>query len=173
MSNNGWGACAACHPGGLSDNVVWLFPSGPKRTIPQHTDFDHTDPQRTIMRPLNWSAERDEEEDFELNIRVVSGGQGLIVQSDGVTPDPNVANFRPLASANRIQLQVRGVNAWDAIKAYVQFGIRAPISPNSKTDPDAVAGRALFIAANCHQCHGGPQWTTARVRFTPLPMPRS
>ena len=51
------------------------------------------------------------------------------MQADGVTPDPNVANFRPLASANRIQLQVRGVNAWDAIKAYVQFGIRAPISP--------------------------------------------
>jgi cytochrome c peroxidase len=61
------------------------------------------------------------------------------------------------------------VNAWDAIKAYVQFGIRAPISPNSKTDPDVVAGRALFIAANCQQCHGGPQWTTAKIRYTPPP----
>jgi YVTN family beta-propeller protein len=169
MSNNGWGACATCHPFGLSDNVVWLFPSGPKRTIPQHTDFDQTDPQRTIIRPLNWSAERDEEEDFELNIRAVSGGQGLIVLADGVTQEPNVANFRPLASGNRNQLKVRGVNAWDAIKAYIQFGIRAPISPVSKTNPDVVAGRALFIAANCQQCHGGPQWTTARVRFTPPP----
>jgi hypothetical protein len=169
MSNNGWGACAACHPSGLSDDVVWIFPSGPKRTIPQHTDFDQTDPQRTIMRPLNWSGERDEEEDFELNIRAVSGGQGLIVQADGVTPDANVANFNPLASGNRNQLKVRGVNAWDAIKAYVQFGIRAPISPVSKTAPDVVAGRALFISANCQQCHGGPQWTTARVRFTPPP----
>jgi YVTN family beta-propeller protein len=169
MSNNGWGACAACHPAGLSDDVVWIFPSGPKRTIPQHTDFDQTDPQRATMRPLNWSGERDEEEDFELNIRVVSGGQGLIVLADGVTPDPNVANFLPLASANRNQLKVRGVNAWDAIKAYIQFGIRAPISPVSKTDPDVVAGRALFIAASCQQCHGGPQWTTARVRFTPPP----
>src|SRR5262249_50764017 len=46
MSNNGWGACATCHPNGLSDNVVWIFPSGPKRTIPQHTDFDKTDPNR-------------------------------------------------------------------------------------------------------------------------------
>jgi hypothetical protein len=153
----------------LSDNVVWIFPSGPKRTIPQHTDFDQTDPTRNTMRPLNWSAERDEEEDFELNIRAVSGGLGMIVQADGVTPDPNVTNLTPLASGNRNQLKVRGIGGWDAIKAYVQFGIRAPISPFSKTDPDVIAGRALFTAANCQQCHGGAQWTTAKIRFTPPP----
>jgi cytochrome c peroxidase len=169
MSANGWGACSACHPFGLSDNVVWIFPSGPKRTIPQHTDFDQTDPQRQTMRVLNWSAERDEEEDFELNIRAVSGGQGLIVQADGVTPDPNVFNLTPQASLNGNQLKVRGVNAWDAIKAYEQFGIRAPISPASKDDPDVVAGRSLFIAANCQQCHGGAQWTNSRVNFAPPP----
>jgi hypothetical protein len=169
MSNNGWGACATCHPFGLSDNVVWIFPSGPKRTIPQHTDFDLTDATRSKMRPLNWSAERDEEEDFELNIRAVSGGQGLIVLGDGVTQDLNVTNFLPLASGGRNQLKVRGVNAWDAIKAFVQFGIRPPISPVSKTEPDVIAGRALFTAANCQQCHGGPQWTTALIRYTPPP----
>jgi len=171
MSQSGWGACAACHPFGLSDDVVWIFPSGPKRTLPQHTDFDHSDSTRKTMRPLNFSAERDEEEDFELNIRAVSGGQGLIVQADGITPEPtaNVPNLRPIANANRNQLKVHGVNAWDAIKAYVQFGIRAPISPVSKTDPDVVAGRALFISANCQQCHGTAMWTTARIRFTPPP----
>lgn len=121
------------------------------------------------MRPLNWSAERDEEEDFELNIRAVSGGDGLIVLADGLTQDPNVKNFVPLASANRNQLKVRGVGAWDAIKAFEQFGIRPPISPVSKTDPDVVAGRALFTSANCQVCHGGAQWTTARIRFTPPP----
>jgi CxxC motif-containing protein (DUF1111 family) len=155
----------------LSDDVVWIFPSGPKRTIPQFTDFDHTDPTRTTMRPLNFSAERDEEEDFELNIRAVSGGLGLIVLEDGVTQDPDVFNFLPRASANRNQLKVHGVNAWDAIKAYVQFGIRAPISPFSKTDPLALAGRNLFIAANCQSCHGTAMWTTARIRFTPPPDP--
>jgi hypothetical protein len=170
MSAAGWGACAACHtPFGLSDNVVWIFPPGPRRTIPQHTDFDQTDPQRSIIRALNWSAERDEEEDFELNIRAVSGGLGLIVLTDGITQDPNVANFLPLASGNRNQLKVRGIGAWDAIKAFEQFGIRAPISPVSKTEPDVVTGRALFISANCQQCHGGPQWTSSRVRFTPPP----
>ena len=170
MSNNGWGACSACHtPFGTSDNVVWIFPSGPKRTLPQHTDFDQTDPARSIMRALNWSAERDEQEDFELNIRAVSGGQGMIVLADGVTPDPNVANLLPLASGGRNQLKVRGVGGWDAIKAFVQFGIRAPISAFKFFDPDILSGRALFAAANCQSCHGGPQWTSSRITYTPPP----
>ena len=169
MSNNGWGSCAACHtPLAMSDNVVWIFPAGP-RTISQHTDFDQTDPTRTIMRPLLWSANRDEQEDFTNNIRAVSGGLGLIVLADGITQDTNTPELTPVANGDRNQLKVRGVGGWDAIKAFVQFGIRAPISPVSKTDPDVIAGEALFRAANCQQCHGGPQWTSARVRFTPPP----
>ncbi len=170
MSNNGWGSCGSCHPFGLSDNVVWIFPSGPKRTIPQHTDFDQTDAARRFLRALNWSAERDEEADFELNIRAVSGGLGLIVTADGVTQEPNVANLTPLASRGRNQLKVRGVPAWDAIEAYIANGIRAPISPlRASTDPDIATGRELFIRANCQNCHGGPQWTVSRVRFNPPP----
>ena len=172
MSNNGWGSCGSCHPFGLSDNVVWIFPSGPKRTISQHTDFDQTDAARKTIRALNWSAERDEEADFELNIRAVSGGLGLIVGADGVTQEPNVANFTPLASGGRNQLKMRGVPAWDAIEAYIQTGIRAPISPlRGSTDPDIAAGRQLFTQANCQSCHGGAQWTSSRVRYNPPPDP--
>jgi mono/diheme cytochrome c family protein len=172
MSRDGWGSCAACHtPFGLSDNVVWIFPSGPRRTIPQHADFDRSDPNRALQRAFNASAERDEEEDFELNIRAVSGGQGLLVQADGVTPDSQVFNLLPLASGGRNQLRVRGIGAWDAIKAFEQFGIRAPISPADKTAQNVIAGRALFRSANCQFCHGGPRWTSSRVFFTPPPPP--
>lgn len=169
MSQDGWGSCAACHPSGLSDGVTWIINSGPRRAIAQHATFDQTDPTRSIQRALNWSATFDEVEDFELFIRNVSGGDGLIVLTDGVTPDPIVFAFNPLANGGRNQLKVRGVGAWDALKAYVQFGIRSPISPVSKTEPQVIAGRAIFIAANCQQCHGGAQWTTSRVRFTPPP----
>jgi len=169
MSQDGWGSCAACHPNGLSDGVTWIINSGPRRAIAQHATFDQTDPTRSIQRALNWSATFDEVEDFELFIRNVSGGDGLIVLTDGVTPDPIVFAFNPLANGGRNQLKVRGVGAWDALKAYVQFGIRSPISPVSKTEPQVIAGRAIFIAANCQQCHGGAQWTTSRVRFTPPP----
>jgi YVTN family beta-propeller protein len=166
MSNNGWGACSACHPFGLSDNVVWIFASGPRRTIPQHTDFDVND--ATNQRALNWSAILDEEEDFELNIRNVSGGTGLFVVADGVTADPNVAAFTP-PNTGRRQLKVRGVNSWDAIRTYIQVGIRAPISPVAKDDPDVIDGANIFQQSNCQQCHGGPQWTSAKVRFAPPP----
>jgi YVTN family beta-propeller protein len=169
MSAAGWGSCASCHPNGLSDNVVWIFAAGPRRTVPQQTDFDQTDPARLTQRALNWSAIFDEEEDFELNIRGVSGGQGLIVLADGVTQDPNVQAFVPLANANRNQLKVRGVGAWDALKAFVQFGIRAPLSPASSDDPEVIDGRNLFASANCAQCHGGPQWTRSRITYTPPP----
>jgi YVTN family beta-propeller protein len=170
MSDNGWGSCASCHPFGLTDNVVWIFAAGPRRTIPQHTDFDLTDPLRRTQRALNWSAIFDEEEDFELNIRGVSGGLGLLVAADGVTPDNPVAGFDP-ANGGRRQLKVRGVNAWDAIKAYEKFGIRAPISPEDKNSADVRLGESIFRQANCQQCHGGPQWTSARIRFTPPPTP--
>ncbi len=169
MSANGWGACAACHPNGLSDNVVWIFPSGPKKTISQHTDFDLTDPERKRMRLLNHNAERDEEEDFELNIRAVSGGLGLIVQADGITQDTTVVNLVPLASAHRNQLKVHGVPAWDAIAAFIQYGIRPPISPIDASSPGVSRGRLLFRAANCQSCHGGPQWTSSRLDSTPPP----
>ena len=168
MSAAGWGSCGSCHPFGLTDNVVWIFAAGPRRTVPQHVDFVRGD--ATTLRALNWSAIFDEEEDFEANIRGVSGGLGLLVLADGVTQDPSLAAFTP-PSGGRQQLRVRGVGAWDAIKAYVVSGIRAPISPLSRTDADVVAGRALFIESNCQACHGGAQWSTSKVRYTPPPDP--
>lgn len=166
MSNKGWGSCSSCHPDGLTDNVVWIFGPGPRKTISQHQDFDPDDP--TQLRALNWSAEREEEEDFELNIRNVSGGPGLLVGDDGVTPVTPVTNFTP-PNANRRQLRVRGVGGWDAIKAYVQFGIRSPISPVLKSDPDVIAGEQIFREANCQSCHGGSTWTSSRVTFVAPP----
>jgi YVTN family beta-propeller protein len=166
MSNNAWGSCGSCHPDGLTDNVVWIFGAGPRRTIPQHVDYDPDDP--TVQRAFNWSGIFDEQEDFEANIRGTSGGLGLLVGDDGVTPALPLAAFNP-ANANRRQLRSRGHNAWDAIKAYIQFGVRAPISPVSKDDPDVIEGEALFRQANCQSCHGTSMWTTSRIRFTPPP----
>ncbi|HTS27638.1 MAG TPA: hypothetical protein VMH81_17310, partial [Bryobacteraceae bacterium] len=166
MSNNGWGSCGACHPNGLTDNVVWIFASGPRRTVPLHSTFLASD--STQQRALNWSAIFDEIPAFEGNIRNVSGGLGIFVQSDGITQTAAVPSFT-LAAAGQKQLTVRGVGGWDAITAYVQHGIRAPISPLPKTDPDVVAGAKLFSQANCQSCHGTGLWTTSRVRFTPPP----
>jgi len=178
MSDTGWGNCYNCHPDGLHDGVTWLFPDGPRQSISMESTGEHPQPPDSQLnangapllphfkqRALNWSAVRDEVQDFELNIRAVSGGQGLI--RDGL----GVFNLTPTANTGRDA-------ELDAIAAYVTQGIRAPISPlrpknvgGGQIDPEIAQGRALFASANCQQCHGGPNWTRSRIDFTPPPDP--
>jgi YVTN family beta-propeller protein len=78
MSKAAWGACIVCHPDGLSDNVTWMFDTGPRQTIPLDATFAPPHDATAIQRIMNWSAVRDEVQDFELNTRNVFGGRGLI-----------------------------------------------------------------------------------------------
>ncbi len=169
MSDFGWGNCYNCHPNGLHDGVTWMFGDGPRQTISMEGAAEHPQPGGGLhlngngapllpdfkQRVLNWSAVRDEIQDFELNIRGVSGGQGLI--RDGAA----VFNLIPTANTGRDA-------DLDALAAYVAFGIQAPISP--RQSPTGVAkGRRMFERANCQDCHGGPNWTRSRVTYTPPP----
>lgn len=38
-SNNAWSSCASCHDDGHSDNVTWIFETGPRQTIPLEGTF--------------------------------------------------------------------------------------------------------------------------------------
>jgi len=76
MSAASWGSCVVCHPNGRSDNVTWMFDTGPRQTISLDGTFNHKHPGD--QRILNWSAVRDEVQDFENNTRDVFGGQGLV-----------------------------------------------------------------------------------------------
>ena len=38
-SDNGWSSCASCHDDGHSDNVTWIFETGPRQTIPLEGTF--------------------------------------------------------------------------------------------------------------------------------------
>ncbi|NOT57512.1 MAG: hypothetical protein HOP18_23145 [Deltaproteobacteria bacterium] len=170
MSDFGWGSCYGCHPNGLTDGVTWMFGDGPRQTVSMESTFEH--PQGTNhlngfggpllpsfkQRVLNWSAVREEVQDFELNIRNVSGGQGLIRDGNAVV------NLTPTTTTGRDA-------DLDAIAAYIAFGIRAPISPlrSSSYQGNVTFGRILFQVANCQMCHGGPNWTSSRVDFIPPP----
>lgn len=176
MSNEGWQACSSCHPDGLSDGVVWAFASGPRKSIPLNGTFSLANPTGN-QRVLNFSAVADELEDFELNIRGVSGGQGLIVLEGTTNQDPNVKAFDP-PNAGRPQLHVGGFGAWDAIAAWTQIKTPSPVSPYRGVDPNSelgqqiALGKQLFTQANCQACHGGPKWATAQVdyaRVSPFP----
>ncbi len=106
MSSESWGGCIVCHPNGRADGVTWMFDAGPRQTIPLDSTFDpkrirpglgprslrwtrggfdangHDISELSLgrlpQRILNWSAVRDENQDFELNTRGVFGGRGLI-----------------------------------------------------------------------------------------------
>jgi YVTN family beta-propeller protein len=168
MSNSGWGSCYGCHPGGRQDGVTWMFADGPRQTISMESTGEHPQPVGSMsnmfgapvlpafkQRALNWSAVRDEIQDFELNIRGVSGGQGLV--RDGL----GVFNLMPTANTGRDA-------DLDALAAYVAVGIQAPISPRRGKAEDK--GRKIFARANCQLCHGGPNWTRSQVDFTPPPL---
>jgi YVTN family beta-propeller protein len=131
LSSDGWQSCASCHFKGLTDSVVWAFGTGPRKSLPLNASFNPSD--RSQQKMLNYSAVNDEIEDFELNIRNVSGpgplatpvpcnaplaGQpamstfdpnhGLIIGDNGdINTPPCVINAIPLkANADRPQLTV-------------------------------------------------------------------
>ncbi len=201
MSDFGWGSCYGCHPRGLSDGVTWMFGDGPRQAISMESTAVHPNGQIQVplvnsnvngnfapllptfhQRALNWSAVREEVQDFELNIRNVSGGQGLIAlpdanQADGRgAVDPCVFNFvlpnpNPNNCAANTAITTGRDKDLDAIAAYIAFGVRAPVSAlRGSSDPDVAQGRQLFAAANCQGCHGGDNWTASTIDFTPPPV---
>jgi len=165
LSSEGWSGCVSCHPFGHTDGVVWIFATGPRRTLQLNGTFNPRNPGD--IKLLNHSGIRDEVQDFELNTRAVQGGKGLITLADGDTPDPNVFNLVPLASSGRSDLL-------DDLAFWVAH-VRTPISPlasapRGSQDAQLIAhGRELFAAANCQSCHGGGGWSVARRTFTPPP----
>ena len=71
LSSEGWQSCSSCHFEGLTDSVVWEFGTGPRKSVPLNATFNPRN--RNEQRILNYSAIFDEVEDFEANIRNVSG----------------------------------------------------------------------------------------------------
>ena len=178
LSDTGWGSCYSCHVNGKTDSVTWMFSDGPRQAISMERTFDPAAVQivsgapllpLSHQRALNWSAVRDEVQDFTRNVRAVSGGGGL-VRVDGVgNPVPEgvaglaqLPDLRPTANG--------GLSAdLDAIATYLALGVRAPISPLSSNSPGVKKGRQLFESAGCQSCHGGAQWTASILDFKPPP----
>ncbi len=180
MSDFGWGTCYSCHVNGLADSVTWMFPDGPRQAISMESTFTFgkavIEPggfapklPESHQRALNWSAVRDEVQDFTRNVRAVSGGAGLILFDSFGNPVPEgVAGLGQLPDL--LPTANTGLNPnLDAIATYIAKGVRAPISPLSADLPGVKRGRALFETAGCQNCHGGANWTTSILDYTPPP----
>ena len=139
-------SCASCHNDGAQDGRVWDltgFGEGLRNTI------DLRGRAGLGHGPLHWSANFDEVQDFEGQIRSLSGGGGLIETGN---PHP------PLGAPNA------GRSAdLDALADYVASLDSFDDSPLRNTDGSlssaAAAGKTLFASANCASCHSGSAFT--------------
>jgi DNA-binding beta-propeller fold protein YncE len=195
LSQAGWQNCASCHFKGLTDAAVFVFNTGPRKSVPLNGTFNPHNPDD--QRILNYSAVFDEVEDFEINIRTISGpgnlamavpcnggpttslndpNHGLLISDGGdINFPPCTINAFAMPNANRPQLTVTlpgsttHVPALTALKEWVRRAIRTPKGPMVSSLPDIVAGRKLFIEAGCGNCHGGGKWTISTKDFTSPP----
>jgi hypothetical protein len=176
----------------LTDGVVWQFAAGPRKSVPLNSTFNPH--RKTQQRLLNYSAIFDEVEDFEANIRNVSGpgslvggalspNHGLLIGDSGdLNVAPSAVNAFALPNANRAQVTVtlpgsaNKVRALTALREWVRNSVRTPNSPltnsslpNAPTAAELSQGRSLFVAAGCANCHIGQNWTISLKDFTSPP----
>lgn len=159
LSSEGWQSCSSCHFKGLTDGVVWEFASGPRKSVPLNASFNPHNP--TEQRVLNYSAVFDEIEDFEANVRNISGpgalgtavpcsapppatstldpNHGLLIGDNGdINVPPCVLNAFAKANADRAQLTVTlpgsgvAVSAMTALREWVRAAVRTPNGPLTK-----------------------------------------
>ncbi|MEA2700190.1 MAG: hypothetical protein QOI66_4461 [Myxococcales bacterium] len=156
LAKDGYLACAHCHLDGDADQRVWDFSDrgeGLRNTISLRGRAGTGD------GPLNWSANSDEVQDVEGDIRQACGGAGLMTDDDLAVG----TRSSPLGDAKG------GVSAdLDALAAYVASLRDQPRSPYRTADgalgEAATRGKTLFESAalGCQTCHSGPRLTDSQ-----------
>lgn len=156
LSQDNYIACAHCHLDGESDLLLWDFTDrgeGLRDTVALNGHAGTAD------GPIHWSANFDEVQDFENDIRNAFGGAGLMSDEDWQTGTRAQTLGDPKA----------GVSPdLDALAAYVNSLTTEPRSPHrtpaGELTPEAEAGRVLFEspALGCTDCHTGPRLTDSQ-----------
>jgi|GEM_PF-2397384 len=155
IASEGYIACASCHLGGDHDGRVWDITNlgeGLRNTI------DLRGHAGMANGELHWSSNFNEVQDFDIQIRNLNGGSGLIVG----TPYPPNGTTNVGRSADL-----------DALAAYVTSLNVYPPSPFRNADgsmtASATSGAALFVSQACNTCHSGTYLTDSTTNiFTGL-----
>ncbi|MGH8178406.1 MAG: PA14 domain-containing protein [Steroidobacter sp.] len=144
-------SCASCHNDGGQDGRVWDLTGmgeGLRNTISLNG--------RASMSHgfLHWSANFDELQDFEGQIRNLAGGTGLMSNNDFAS------RSQPLGASKA------GVSAdLDALAAYVASLSTFQSSPWRNSDgsltAEGIRGRTVFETAGCGSCHSGAKFTNS------------
>ncbi|MDI1447113.1 hypothetical protein [Polyangium sp. 6x1] len=157
MSRTSYMSCASCHLDGEGDNLVWDFTQrgeGLRNTTPLAGRAG------TAHGPLHWSANFDEVQDFEHDIRGPMGGTGFL-------PDDV---FHAGMIDQTLGAPKEGLSAeLDALASYVASLGSFGKSPFRSNDPAALAsrqkGKDIFFSAEagCSTCHAPPRFTDSAL----------
>ncbi len=143
-------SCASCHNDGGQDGRVWDLTStgeGLRNTISLRG-------KGGAQGHRHWSANFDETQDFEGQIRALAGGTGLM------DDDRFNAGTRSQPLGDKKVSQSADL---DALAAYVASLTVTPQSPYRSTTGTntsaALRGLELFKSRNCASCHAGAAFT--------------
>jgi YVTN family beta-propeller protein len=151
LSRDGYLSCAACHRDGASDGRVWDLTDageGLRNTVQLRgrAGMGHG--------PLHWSANFDEVQDFEGQIRRLAGGTGLMSDAAYFSGTRSQPLGDPKAGLSP---------DLDALAAYVSSLASFEPSPwrlaSGQLSAAAIAGKGLFQTNRCASCHGGTAFT--------------
>ncbi len=155
MGTDGYTSCATCHMDGGQDGRVWDFTArgeGLRNTI------SLVGRRGTGHGNVHWSANFDEIQDFENDIRAHFKGQGFLSDSD----------FNEGTRALSLGIKKAGKSVdLDAIAAYINSLDAYETSPfrddNESLTTEARNGKALFETLQCASCHSGNDFTDSSL----------
>lgn len=161
MSRDSYISCAGCHLDGGSDARVWDF-----------TDRGEGFRRTTMLRgrsgmmhgPVHWTANFDEIQDFENDIRNAFKGTGFLSDADWSTG----------TRSSTLGDKKAGLSPeLDALALYVASLSRSDESPHRTStgalSASATRGRDLFRSTDvgCATCHSGPHFTDSLLTSSP------
>ena len=150
MSRDAYVSCGSCHPGGGEDGRVWDFTQrgeGLRNTLPIWA--------LPPDGPFHWSANFDELQDFENDIRLHQDGDGYLPEADWEECQDTLGTEKAGRSAEL-----------DALAAYMQH------IAHEGAPPPATPGADLSVLERlgCTDCHPAPRWTDAGWVEEDLPL---
>jgi len=155
VSAEGYISCASCHLDGGEDGNTWDF-SGRGEGLRNNISLRGRGGLR--FGNVHWSANFDEIQDFEHDIRGPFGGRGFLTGSQFQATSPPLG----LPKAGLSQ-------ALDDLSAYVSsLGQQSLPRSNSRIvngglDNSAQSGAAVFESQGCSACHSGSAFSDAQL----------
>jgi DNA-binding beta-propeller fold protein YncE/cytochrome c peroxidase len=155
MTKDGYISCAACHLDGADDGRTWDFTD---RGEGLRNTTSLLGKRGTGQGPLHWSANFDEVQDFEHDIRGAFGGSGFLTEEQFAQGTRNTTLGDAKAGLSP---------ELDALAEYVTSLDRVSPSPFRDADGSLTEagwrGLAVFQRAGCASCHGGPDFTDSSL----------